>query len=407
MELASKLVAGFCAIALVGTSAAFTGAVAQVSDDVVKIGVLGDESGPFSDSGGLGNVFAVETAVADFGGSVLGKPIEVVHADHQNKPDVAVAVARKWFEADHVDTAVGLTLSSVALAVQKLATDFKRTVLITGASSTELTGKACSPYGSHWLEDSYALTAGVIKVVAKAGGKTWFFITLDNAFGTAMLNDGSRMVDQVGGKVVGVVRHPLGQSDLSSFLLQAATSKADYIALANVGLDTTNAVKQAQEFGIGEGAQHLVTFTFFVTDIHAVGLQVAQNLTLPSGFYWDQNESTRAFSNRFLGKFGRMPTNAQALSYAATLHYLKAVRAAGTDETAQVNRKMRELPVDFFGTVGSIRPDGRVTYDITTYRVKTPAESKYPWDYLTAIDVVPGQSAFRPLSESQCPLVMK
>jgi branched-chain amino acid transport system substrate-binding protein len=293
------------------------------------------------------------------------------------------------------------------LAVQKLATDLKRTALVTGASSTVLTGTACSPYGSHWLEDSYALTTSVVRAAAQNGGKTWFFVTLDNAFGAAMLKDGSDVVNQVGGKVVGVVRHPLGQADLSSFLVQAAASNADYIALANVGSDTTNAVKQAQEFGIGEGKQHLVAFTFFVTDIRAVGLKVAQNLILPSGFYWDESDASRAFSRRFLEKFGRMPTNAQAVSYAATLHYLKAVQAAGTDEADAVNRKMRELPVDYFGKTGSVRADGRVIYDMTMYRVKTPAESKYDWDYLASIGIVPGTNAFRPLSESQCPMVTK
>ncbi|HEY1779904.1 MAG TPA: ABC transporter substrate-binding protein [Roseiarcus sp.] len=380
---------------------------AQVSDDVVKIGVLGDESGPFADAGGLGTILAAKMAVEDFGGKVLGKPIEIIHANHQNKPDVAMNIARHWIDVEHVDAFLSLTLSPVALAVQGLANSKKKTVMVTGASTTELTGKSCSPYASQWLEDSYTLTSSVIKASSPVKGNKWFFITVDNAYGLAMLKDGERMVKETGGDIVGSVRHPLGSADMSSYLLQAQASGADDIALANVGLDTMNAAKQAQEFNIIAGGKKLLVFSAFVTDIDAIGLDIAQGLVLPSGFYWDDNEQTRAFAKRFFAVMKKMPTNSQATAYAATMHYLKAVQAAGTDDTEAVNEKMRSMPVDYFGRVGSVRADGRVTYDITLYQVKSPAESKYPWDYMKPIGTVSQMDAFRPLSESECPLVKK
>lgn len=392
------------ALAVLATSSG-TPAFAQISNDVVKIGVLGDESGPFADSGGLGAIKVAEMAAADFGSKVLGKPIEIVHADHQNKPDIAMNIARQWIDVGNVDAFLNLTLSPVALAVQGLATKNKRTVMVTGASSTELTGKQCSPYASHWLEDSYTLTTSVIKASNTSKGKKWFFITLDNAYGLAMLKDGTRQVQDTGGVIVGSVRHPLGTGDMSSFLLQAQGSGADYIALANVGLDTTNAVKQAHEFRIVEGGQKLIAFSAFVTDIASIGLNDAQGLVLPSGFYWDDNEQTRAFAKRYFDAMKKMPTNSHAVAYAATMHYLKAIESAGTDDAEKVNEKMRSLPVDFFGRKGSVRADGRVTYDISLYQVKTPSESKYPWDYMKSTGSVSQTDAFRPLAESECPLV--
>lgn len=378
---------------------------AQVSDDVVKIGVLGDESGPFADSGGLGAIQVAKMAAEDFGGKILGKPIQIIHADHLNKPDNAVNIARQWIDVEKVDAFLNLTLSPVAIAVQGLADSRKRTVMVTGASSTELTGKFCSRYASHWLEDSYTLTAAVIKASNREKGKKWFFITLDNAFGLAMLKDGERMVKETGGTIVGSVRHPLGSGDMSSFLLQAQGSGADYIALANVGLDTTNAVKQAREFNIIAGGKKLLVFSAFVTDIDAMGLNEGQGLVLPSGFYWDDNDRTRAFASRFFKLMKKMPTNSHALAYAAATHYLKAVQAAGTDDTEKVNEKMRSMPVDFFGRPGSVRADGRVTYDISLYQVKSPSESKAAWDYMKSLGTVSQSDAFRPLSESECPLV--
>jgi branched-chain amino acid transport system substrate-binding protein len=378
---------------------------AQVSNDVVKIGILGDESGPFADAGGLGAIQAATMAVQDFGNTVLDKPIQIIHADHLNKPDNAMNIARQWIDIENVDAFLSLTLSPVAIAVQGLASSRKRTVMVTGASSTELTGKFCSPYASHWLEDSYTLTASVIRASNVVKGKKWFFITLDNAFGLAMLKDGTRMVAETGGVIVGSVRHPLGTGDMSSFLLQAQSSGADYIALANVGLDTTNAVKQAKEFHVIEAGKKLLVFSAFVTDIDAMGLAEGQGLVLPSGFYWDENEETRVFSKRYFGVMKKMPTNSQAFAYVATLHYLKAVQAAGTDDSERVNEKMRSIPVDVFGRSGSVRADGRVTYDITLYEVKSPAESKYPWDYMKAIGSVGQKDAFRPLDESECPLI--
>jgi branched-chain amino acid transport system substrate-binding protein len=336
---------------------------------------------------------------------VLGKRIEIIHADHQNKPDIAASIARRWFDVENVDAIVNLTLSAVALGVQGIATERKRTVLITGASSTELTGKSCSPFGSQWLEDTYALTAGVIKSVGSSKDKKWFFITLDNALGLSMLKDATRAIEEAGGKIVGVVRHPLGVSDFSSFLLQAQSSGADYIALANVGLDTMNSVKQAREFRIMDGGQRIIAFSTFITDIHALGLAEAQGLVLPQGFYWDDNDRTRSFSKRFFETMKKMPTNSQAAGYAAVAHYLKAIQAAGTDDAVKVNEEMRKLPVDYFGREGKVRADGRVTYDLALYQVKAPSESKGPWDYMKAIGIVRQADASRPLAESECPLV--
>ncbi|MGX9389444.1 ABC transporter substrate-binding protein [Nitrobacteraceae bacterium UC4446_H13] len=398
-----KYVTMAVSIVLAGT----TQSRAQVSNNVVKIGVLGDESGPFADSGGLGAIQVAKMAAENFGGKVLGKPIEIIHADHLNKPDNAVSIARQWIDVENVDAFLNLTLSPVAIAVQGLANARKRTVMVTGASSTDLTGKFCSPYASHWLEDSYTLTASVIKASNREKGKKWFFITLDNAFGLAMLKDGERMVKETGGVIVGSVRHPLGSGDMSSFLLQAQGSGADYIALANVGLDTTNAVKQAREFNIIAGGKKLLVFSAFVTDIDAMGLAEGQGLVLPSGFYWDENEQTRAFAKRFFDIMKKMPTNSHALAYAAAMHYLKAVEAAGTDDTEKVNEKMRSMPVDFFGGAGSVRADGRVTYDISLYQVKSPSESKARWDYMKSIGTVSQKDAFRPLSESECSLIKK
>lgn len=394
-----------CAALIAAAACMATAANAQVSHDVVRIGVLNDQSGQFADIGGKGAVLAVEMAVQDFGGTVAGKKIEVVFADHQNKPDVAGAILRQWFDQDGVDAVTGLPTSSVALAAQEIARDKKKTLLIAGGATSDLTGKACSPYSIHFADDTYALGNGTGRAVTKAGGKSWFFLTADYAFGHAMERDAANAIREAGGTVLGAVRHPFATNDFSSFLLQAQTSKAQVVGLANVGGDTSNAIKQAAEFGLVAGGQKMAGFLVFISDIHTLGLKMAQGLYVSTGFYWDQNDASRAFSNRFFAKTGRMPTKEQANGYAAVLHYLKAIAATGTDDAATVNAQMRRQPVDYFGHTGSIRIDGRVLYDLTLYEVKAPAESKGPWDYYKPIATLSAQEAFRPLDAGGCPLV--
>lgn len=393
----------FGAVVLMAASFAFCASAQQ--DPTIKIGVMGDESGPFADSGGLGTVHAVRMAVEDVGGRAAGKPIDVIHADHQNKPDIAAAIARRWFDVENVDVIVNLTSTPVALAVQEIARERRRSTIITGSSSTELTGKACSPFSTQWLEDSYTLSAGIVNGVYGENRKKWFFITLDNAFGESMLKEATKRLQQLGGTVVGTVRHPLNTHDLSSFLIQAEASKAEVIALANVGADTATAIKQAKEFGIPGPGKTLTAFFFFLSDIHGMGLAAAQNLLLANGFYWDQNEATRAFSARFERQMNKKPSDAHGISYAAMRHWLKAVETAGTVDAAKVNEAMRATPVDFYGMPGRVRADGRATYDVGLYQVKTPAESRYPFDYMKLVRWLSQDEAFRPLSESECPLV--
>ncbi|MFG1329813.1 ABC transporter substrate-binding protein [Xanthobacter autotrophicus] len=377
---------------------------AQISDNVVRIGVLGDMGGQFADIGGKGSVVAAQLAVDDFSGKVAGAPVEVIAGDHQNKPDVGGATLRKWFDEGGVDAVADLPVSSVALAAQEIAREKKKTLLISGAAVSDLTGKACSPYSTHWADDTYALANATGRAVTAGGGKSWFFLTVDYSFGHAMERDASAAVVATGGKVVGNARHPLGAADLSSFLLQAQASKAQVIGLANVGGDTSNAVKQAAEFGVTSGGQKLAGFLVFITDVHAIGLPLAKGLLISTGFYWDQNAEARAFAKRFEAKMGRMPTKQQASVYASVKHYLKAVAAAGTDDAAKVNAEMRNLPVDYFGHAASIRPDGRVLYDLTLYEVKSPAESKGAWDYYKPVTTLPASEVFRPAGETGCPL---
>lgn len=377
---------------------------AEISGQVVRIGVLTDMGGQFADIGGKGSVVAAELASEDFGGKVAGVPIEIIAGDHQNKPDVGGAILRKWFDEDGVDAVADLPVSSVAFAAQDIARQKRKTLLISGAAVSELTGKACSPYSSHWADDTYALANATGKAVTKNGGKSWFFITVDYSFGHAMERDAAAAVEATGGKVVGTVRHPLGAADLSSFLLQAQASKAEVIGLANVGKDTSNAVKQAAEFGLTSGGQKLAGFLVFLTDIKAIGLPLAKGLLVSTGFYWDQNEEARAFAKRFEAKVGRMPTKQQASVYASVKHYLKAVAASGSDDAGTVNAEMRQLPVDYFGHAATIRPDGRVLYDLTLYEVKDPAESKGPWDFYKPVTTLPAAEVFRPAGETGCSL---
>ena len=385
-------------------AAAGSAQAAGFTGDQIKIGVLTDESGQFSTIGGKGSVLAAEMAARDFGGAIDGKPIIIIDADHQNKPDVGSAILRRWFDQEGVDAVTDLPVSSVALAAQEIARDKRKTLLISGAASSALTGKACSPYSSQWADDSYALAHGTAKAVVAAGGKSWYFLTADYAFGADMEKDASAAVTASGGTVIGSVRHPLGTADFSSFLLQAQASKARVVGLANAGGDTVGAIKQAVEFGLTQSGQALAGFLIFITDIHALTPKVAQSLYVTEGFYWDQNDEARAFSKRFFDQIGRMPTKQQAATYASVTHYLKAARSAGTTEAATVNQEMRRLPVDFFGRAGSIRRDGRVLYDLTLYQVKSPDAIKGPWDYYREIATIPAAEAFRPAGEGGCTL---
>lgn len=381
---------------------------AQVSDDVVKIGVLNDMSGPYSAINGEGTVHAIRMAVEDFGGNVLGKPIEIVVADHQNKADVGSAIARRWIDEEKVDVVANLSNSSVALAVQSLARDKKRIVLHTAPASSDLSGKACSPTGFHWVYDTYALASGTGKALVKQGGDTWFFITADYAFGHALERDTGAFVQEAGGKVLGSVRAPLNTSDFSSFILQAQSSKAKVIGLANAGTDTTNTIKQAAEFGVVQAGQRLAGLLVFITDVHALGLQAAQGLVITTAYYWDMNDETRAWDKRFRERHGKPATMLQAGDYSAITHYLKAVQAAGSDQAEAVAAKMREMPVnDFFTKNARIREDGRLVRDMYLVQVKSPAEAKSEWDVYKILATIPGDEAYRPMDKGGCPFVNK
>ena len=399
-SLAAALAAGF-AVAVSGGAAN-----AQISDDVVKIGVLTDMSSLYSDATGKGSLVAVQMAVADFGGTVKGKPIEVLSGDHQNKPDVGVSIARNWIDNDKVDTVFDVPTSSVALALQTLMKEKNKIFMNSGAGSSDITGKNCSPYAAHWNYDTYALSNVAGKAMVQRGEDTWFFITADYAFGAALERDAANVVRETGGKVIGDVRHPLNTSDFSSFLLQAQASKAKVVALANAGGDTTNALKQAAEFGLMKGGQKLIALLLEITDVHSIGLRDGQGLIVTDAFYWDRDDETRAFSNRFLAKVGHMPTMIQAGLYSATMHYLKAIDATGTDDTAKVMAQMKATPInDFFTRNGRIREDGRMVHDMYLFEVKKPEESKGEWDLYKLLATVPADQAFRPLDKGGCPLV--
>jgi branched-chain amino acid transport system substrate-binding protein len=379
---------------------------AQISDDVVKIGVLTDMSSLYADSTGKGSLAAVEMAVADYGGKVKGKPVEVISADHQNKPDVGVGIARNWYDNEKVDAIFDVPTSSVALPISALTREKNKININSGGGSSDITGVACSPNTVHWTYDTYALSNVAGKAMVKRGEDTWFFVTADYAFGMALERDAANVVKESGGKVLGDVRHPLNSSDFSSFILQAQASKAKVVALANAGGDTTNALKQASEFGVMKGGQKLIALLLEITDVHSLGLKEAQGLILTDAFYWDQDDATRAFSNRFLAKVGHMPTMIQAGLYSATMHYLKAIEAIGSDEAPKVMAQMRATPInDFFTHNGKIRIDGRMVHDMYLFEVKKPEESKGEWDLYKLLATVPGDEAFRPLDKGGCPLV--
>jgi branched-chain amino acid transport system substrate-binding protein len=384
-------------------------AVAQITDKVVKIGVLNDQSGLYADLSGQGSVAAAKMAVEEFGGKVEGVPVEVIFADHQNKPDVGSGIARQWFDVDKVDLIIDVPTSSVALAVSQVAKDKNKVFIASGPATSDLTGKACSPNSVHWTYDTWALANGTGKYVVKSGGNTWFFLTADYAFGAALERDVRKVVEENGGKVLGAVKHPLNANDFSSFLLQAQASKAKVIGLANAGGDTINCIKAAGEFGIVQGGQKMAGLLVFISDIHSLGLQTAHGLQLTSPFYWDRDAKTRAWSEKFAKRMnGRKPTMVQAGVYAGVLHYLKAVAALKSDADGKaVVAKMKELPTDdpAFGK-GSVRVDGRKIHAMYLYEVKNPAESKGPWDYYKLIKEIPAAEAFRPLSD-ECPLAKK
>jgi branched-chain amino acid transport system substrate-binding protein len=377
---------------------------ASASAQGVKIGILNDQSGVYADYGGKYSVEAARMAIEDFGGSVLGQKIEMFTADHQNKPDLATSIARRWYDVEGVDMITELTTSSVALAVQDLSKEKKKIDIVVGAATSRITGDACTPYGFHWAFDTHALAVGTGGALVRAGGDSWFFLTADYAFGYSLEKDTSDVVRANGGKVLGSVRIPLNSSDFSSFLLQAQSSKAKIVGLANAGLDTTNSIKQAAEFGIVNGGQKLAGLLMTLSEVHGLGLQAAQGLVLTEGFYWDRDDKSRAFGERFMQRTGRMPSMIHAGTYSATLQYLKAVKAAGTKDSDAVARKLKELPVDDAFAQGKVLENGRMVHDLYLFEVKKPSESKKPWDYYKQLAVVPGDQAFLTAKESGCPL---
>ncbi|MCM2398257.1 ABC transporter substrate-binding protein [Rhizobium sp. S95] len=386
--------------------ASSTAALADASDGKVKIGILNDQSGVYADFGGKSSVEAAKMAVEDFGGKVLGVPVEIVDADHQNKADIASNIARQWFDTDQVDAIMELTTSSVALAVQAIAKEKKKIDIVTGAATTELTGKQCSPYGFHWAYDTHALAVGTGGALVKQGGDSWFFLTADYAFGYSLEQQTSDFVKSSGGNVVGSVRHPLATTDFSSFLLQAQSSGAKVIGLANAGADTQNAIKQAAEFGITQGGQRLAALLFTLAEVHGLGLEAAQGLTLTEGFYWNRDEESQKFGKRFFERTGKMPNMIHTGTYSAVMQYLKAIDKAGTDETEAVAKQLHELPVDdVFAKGGSVGPNGRMFHDMYLLEVKKPGDSKEPWDYFNVLATIPGKEAYIDPAKSGCELV--
>ncbi|MCA1407555.1 ABC transporter substrate-binding protein [Ensifer sp. IC3342] len=386
--------------------ASSTAALADASDGRVKIGILNDQSGVYADFGGKSSYEAALMAVEDFGGKVLGVPVEVVTADHQNKPDIASNIARQWYDTEQVDSIMELTTSSVALAVQAISKEKKKIDIVTGAATTELTGKQCSPYGFHWAYDTHSLAVGTGGALVKQGGDSWFFLTADYAFGYSLEENTANFVKENGGSVVGAVRHPLATTDFSSFLLQAQSSGAKVIGLANAGLDTSNAIKQAAEFGIVQGGQRLAALLFTLAEVHGLGLDAAQGLTLTEGFYWNRDEESAKFGKRFMERTGKMPNMVHAGTYSAVLQYLKAIEKAGSDDADAVAKELHALPVnDVFAQNGTVAPNGRMIHDMYLLEVKKPDESKEPWDYFKVLATIPGKDAFIDPAQSGCELV--
>src|SRR5579863_1270171 len=378
---------------------------AQVSDDTVKIGVLTDLSGPAATATGQGSVAAAQKAAQDFGGTVLGKPIQVISADHQIKPDVAAGIAREWYDRDKVDLIVDVPVSAVGLAVQNVANERKKLLIVHSTGTADFHGKFCSPYAIQWVFDTHALAVGTAQEVTKRGGNSWFFLTADYAFGHALERDASQVIIQNGGKVLGSVAHPFATPDLSSFILQAQASKAKIIGIASGPPDNVNAIKLGGEFGIFQGGQQIAGLLVLITDINALGLKAAQGLLLTTSFYWDMDQQTRQWSKRFFAKTNRMPTMWQAGVYSSIMNYLEAVKSTGTDDPLKVVAKMRAAPIqDLFARHGRLREDGLMVHDLILVQVKTPEDSKYPWDYYQVLTHIPGEQAFGPPNPA-CPLV--
>lgn len=393
---------------LAAFSAAFVLAFAALADaQPLRIGVLTDMNGMVSDISGEGSVVAARLAVEDFGPTVLNRPIEVIVGDHQNKPDLGASIARQWFDRDGVQMVVDLPNSSVALAVERVADDHKKIFISSTGLAADITGKACIPTGFQWATDTYALAHGIANAVVKAGGKTWFFLTADYAFGKNLAADGVDAVQKAGGTVIGQVLHPFDANEFSTYLMSAKASGAQVIGLANGAGDTINSIKQAHEFGIDTGGQQIAAFLLYITDVNSIGLEVAKGTYLVNSFYWDMDDKTRAFAKRFASLHrGRMPTFAQAAVYSGVFHYLRAVKAAGTDDGPTVAAKMKELPVEDFYTHGAkVRADGRIMRDHYLFQIKSPAESKRPWDYYKLMATIPGADAVRPVAENPCPLL--
>ena len=403
-KLISVLVAG--ALATAGATA-FAQSKGKLSGDAVKIGVLTDMSGLYSDLGGQGSIIAAQMAIEDFGGKIFGKPITLVSADHQNKPEVGSTRVREWIDRDGVDMITDILNSGVGLAVAKVAGEKHRVAINVGAASTRLTNEDCNPYSIHYAYDTYSLANGTGKAIVKQGGDTWFFLTADYAFGHSLENDTSNVVKANGGKVLGAVRHPLNASDFSSFLLQAQASKAKIVGLANAGGDTINSIKAANEFGITKN-QSLAGLLVFISDVHSLGLATAQGMLLTTGFYWDLDEQTRKFGKRFFDRHKKMPTMIHAGVYSATTNYLKAVQAAGTDEPDAVIAQLRKMKLDdFMMRHAQLRPDNVVAHDMYLAQVKKQSESKYPWDYYTIKATIPAAEAFQPLATVNCSMLKK
>ncbi|MDF3834490.1 ABC transporter substrate-binding protein [Cupriavidus basilensis] len=394
------------ALAAIATGVAMAPASAQVSGDTVKIGYITDMSGLYADIDGPGGLEAIKMAIEDAGGKVLGKPIELVSADHQNKADIAASKAREWMDQQGLDALIGGTNSATGLAMNKVAMEKKKVYFNIGAGSARLTNEECSPYTVHYAYDTVALAKGTGSAVVKQGGKSWFFLTADYAFGHSLENDTSAVVKANGGTVVGAVRHPLNASDFSSFLLQAQSSKAQILGLANAGGDTINAIKAAKEFGITK-TMKIAGLLMFINDIHSLGLKNTEGLLMTDSWYWDMNDDTRKFANRFFGKMKKMPSSLQAADYSAARTYLKAVEAAKTDDPDKVMAELKKLKINDFYTKGYIRQDGRGIHDMYLMQVKTPAESKKPWDYLKVVATIPGEQAFTTVAESKCSLLKK
>lgn len=406
-QFVTSAIAAATAVFLAGVS---TTAMAQgkLSGDSVKIGVLTDMSGLYADYGGPGAVAAARMAVRDFGGRMFGKPIEVVNADHQNKPDIAKSVTQQWFDRDGVDMTVENLNSAVALTVQALGKEKNKITIVTGAATARMTNEDCAPgTGIHYLMDTIALSNVVGKAIVKDGGDSWFFLTADYAFGHSLEKDTSDVVKAAGGTVRGAVRHPLSTGDFSSFLLQAQSSGAKVVGLANAGGDTVNSIKAAAEFGLTK-KQNLAALLMLITDVHAIGLNTAQGLYLTEGWYWDLNNETRAWAAKYEAEMKKKPNSNHASVYSSTMHYLKAVQAAGTDDTAAVMKKMQETPInDMFAKNGKLRPDGRMVHDMYLFQVKTPAESKGAWDYYNLKGTIKGDDAFQSLAQSRCAALKK